>query len=84
MKRSIPYALILLIAFVLANAVFFLDEGLYSFDYWKEPGEVIILFLLSLIIAIPPVVIQSRIKSKNPGLVALGYAPWILLVLVLL
>lgn len=63
--------------------VFFLDEGLHSLSYWKEPGEVIILLFLSVIIAIPPLLIQYKIK-KNPGLVALGYSPWIMLILVLL
>jgi hypothetical protein len=71
-------------AFLLANALFFLDEGLHSFNYWTQPGEVLILFLLTIIIAVPPIVIHYKLKGKSTRFAALGYFPWIMLVLVLL
>lgn len=68
----------------MANTVFFLDEGLYSLNYLKQPGEVLILLLLTVIIAIPPFIIKWKVKAANAGLIALGYSPWIMLILVLL
>ena len=71
-------------AFLLANALFFLDEGLHSFNYWTQPGEVLIMCLLTIIIAVPPMVIHYKLKGKSSRFAALGYFPWIMVLLVLL
>ena len=73
----------LICAFILANALFFLDEGLHSFNYWTQPGEILILFLLTIIIAVPPMVIHYKLKGKSSRFAALGYFPWIVLLAVL-
>ena len=40
--------------------------------------------LLTIIIAVPPMVIHYKLKGKSSRFAALGYFPWIMLVLVLL
>ena len=73
-------ALFLLISFALANMVYYLEEGLYSFSYWKQPGEVLILCIMSVLITILPWYLFTQLRKNRFFLALSGYTPVVLLV----
>lgn len=73
-------ALFLLISFALANMIYFLDEGLYSFSYWEKPGEVLILCILTVLITILPGFLFFQFKENRFLAAFTGYLPVLLLV----
>lgn len=81
MKNYKQIALLWAIAFLLANVIYYVEEGLYSFAYWQQPGEVLILFILSVFVSVLPVLMFTLIKNNRWIWAFLGYTPAVLLIL---
>lgn len=86
MEKKYAFYLII-ISFILCNAVAFLDEGLYSFNYLTQLADWAALAMYTCIFLILPVtILLSTKKEPKQGFYAslFGFAPILLLILIML
>ncbi len=82
MERK-PLIVLVLVSFLLCNAVAYFDEGLRSFNYLTQGGDWIALLIYTLLFLIAPLILfysYKRSKQRLP-IALLGFTPVVILIL---